>query len=136
MKCDSAEPVERRVLAERKTVHTTVTATQSVGETDSGLHSLRLAARRDAQLQFNNLLHHVDIRLLAKAYRALNGNAALGVDGVSWDEYGDDLRHKLTDLHRRIHAGSYRPEPSKRTHSVSLVVLLAISPKPNPEWAV
>lgn len=114
MKDQSAEHVERRALTERKTEQTAVTPTQSGGQTESGLFRLHTAAKQDARLQFNNLLHHVDIPLLAKAYRALNRKAARGVDGVDWESYGKQLPEKLKDLHQRIHRGSYHPKPSKR----------------------
>ncbi|MBP23641.1 MAG: group II intron reverse transcriptase/maturase [Alcanivorax sp.] len=113
-KPEMAEHVERRVLAKRKTERPAVTSTQSEGETGSGLFRLRTAAKRDCRCQFNNLLHHISEARLAEAYRALNRKAALGVDGVSWEAYGENLLGNLADLHRRLHSGSYRPRPSKR----------------------
>lgn len=111
---EMAEPVERRVLAERKAEQAAVTPTQSGGQAESGLLRLRLAARRDASLCFNNLLHHVSTDRLEQAYLSLNRKAATGVDGQTWEGYGADLRENLQDLHRRIHTGSYKPRPSRR----------------------
>lgn len=110
----SAEPVERRALTERKTEQTTVTSTQSGGQTESGLFRLRTAAQRDPHCTFNNLLHHVDIPLLAQAYRSLNREAATGIDGVTWAAYGERLLSRLEALHQRLHRGSYHPKPSRR----------------------
>jgi RNA-directed DNA polymerase len=62
------------------------------------------------------LLHHVDIDLLRFAYRALKRDAAAGVDGVSWREYGEDLEPRLLDLKDRIHRGAYRALPSRRVY--------------------
>jgi len=39
-----------------------------------------------------------------------------GVDGVTWQEHGTGLDEKLADLHRRIHRGTYRAQPSKRAY--------------------
>jgi RNA-directed DNA polymerase len=36
------------------------------------------------------------------------------VDGVTWQEYGEDLERKLADLLARIHRGAYRAQPSRR----------------------
>ena len=33
---------------------------------------------------------------------------------MSWQEYGRDLEARLSDLHRRIHRGAYRAQPSRR----------------------
>ena len=39
-----------------------------------------------------------------------------GVDGVTWQDYEADLEPNLEDLHREIHRGAYRPQPSRRTY--------------------
>ena len=38
--------------------------------------------------------------------------AAPGVDGVTWQDYGQELEANLRDLHGRVHRGSYRAKPS------------------------
>jgi group II intron reverse transcriptase/maturase len=50
------------------------------------------------------------------AYVAINAKAAPGVDKVTWDAYGQDLRANLEDLHRRVHSGAYRASPSRRVY--------------------
>jgi group II intron reverse transcriptase/maturase len=62
------------------------------------------------------LLHHVTVDRLRAAYRAIRPQAAAGVDGVTWEVYGRDLEANLQDLHRRLHAGSYRARPSRRSY--------------------
>ena len=42
--------------------------------------------------------------------------AAPGVDGVRWEEYGEELEGRLPDLHRRVHTGAYRATPSRRVN--------------------
>lgn len=101
-------------MAERKSEQPATTSTQSEGQLESGLLRLRHAARRDTRLKFNNLLHHISVDCLRKAYFALNRKAATGVDGQSWEDYGDGLEGRLHDLQRRIHVGSYHPKPTKR----------------------
>ena len=66
--------------------------------------------------RFTALLHHVDVALLRDAYFWLKRNAAPGVDGVTWQEYAQDLEAKLVDLHARIHRGAYRALPSRRKY--------------------
>ena len=80
----------------------------------SGLERIREAAKRDKELRFTSLLHHVTEGMLADAYRSLKKDAAAGVDGVTWLEYGEDLSARLTALHGRVHSGRYRALPSKR----------------------
>jgi RNA-directed DNA polymerase len=65
-------------------------------------------------MQFTALLHHVNVDLLRSSYYSLNRHAAEGVDGVTWQEYGDGLEDRLIDLHERIHRGAYQAKPSRR----------------------
>jgi group II intron reverse transcriptase/maturase len=71
-------------------------------------------AAKDEEARFTALLHHVDVDRLRAAYFALRRKAAPGVDGVTWHDYGQDLEANLTDLHARVHRGSYRAKPSRR----------------------
>ncbi len=41
-------------------------------------------------------------------------NAAPGVDGVTWADYGEGLRERVVDLHARVHGGRYRAQASRR----------------------
>ncbi|EQD62825.1 RNA-directed DNA polymerase (Reverse transcriptase), partial [mine drainage metagenome] len=42
--------------------------------------------------------------------------AAPGVDGVTWGSYEANLEAHLQDLHDRVHRGTYRAQPSRRTY--------------------
>jgi group II intron reverse transcriptase/maturase len=75
---------------------------------------VRQAAKEDKGLRFTALLHHVNIDLLRSSYQSLKKQAAAGVDGVTWEEYGEGLEDRLNDLHGRIHRGAYRAKPSRR----------------------
>ena len=73
-------------------------------------------ARTDKEARFTALLHHVNIDRLRAAYLALEPKAAPGVDGVTWEDYGEDLEDNLRDLHARVHRGGYRARPSRRAY--------------------
>ena len=57
----------------------------------SALDRVRRVARQDRDARFTALLHHVDVDRLRAAYWALRPKAAAGVDGVTWEDYGQDL---------------------------------------------
>ncbi len=82
----------------------------------SDLDRVRRVARKDKDVRFTALLHHVDVDRLRAAYWALKPKAAPGVDGVTWKDYGQDLEENLRDLHSRVHRGSYRARPSRRVY--------------------
>ena len=82
----------------------------------SALDRVRQVAVRDKEARFTALLHHVDVDRLRDAYRAINPNAAPGVDTVTWAAYGQDLEDNLRGLHERLHAGRYRARPTRRVY--------------------
>ena len=80
----------------------------------NGLARIRKAAKKDKSIRFTSLMHHISEDLLVKAYRSLKRDAASGVDGETWHEYGERLEDRITDLHSRVQSGKYRAKPSKR----------------------
>ena len=109
-----AEQVERRGSAKRNPETTPEVGTQRPAGSESWRTRIRAAARRDKALRFNNLFHHITLELLEQSYRLLKRNAAPGVDGIDWYEYGEGLLERLTRLHECIQQGRYRPQPVKR----------------------
>ena len=112
----AAEVVEGRGSTEGNTAGTTYPGRRAGQGAPSGLDRVREVARRDKDARFTALLHHVDVDRLRAAYRAIRPRAAPGVDGMTWAAYGQDLENNLQDLHRRLHAGSYRARPSRRSY--------------------
>lgn len=108
------ESVEKRPPAKRNSCQTTVTGTQGLEASLSGLARVRKAAQKDSRLRFNNLLTHVTTDLLRRAFKSLKKQAAPGVDGVTWETYNEGLEGRLEDLKDRIHSGRYRARPSER----------------------
>jgi RNA-directed DNA polymerase len=111
-----AEAVEGRGPAEGNAASKTRPGHRAGHGAPSALDRVRQAARKDRKARFTALLHHVDVDLLRAAYRALNPKAAVGVDEVTWLDYGQDLERNLQDLHARVHRGSYRAKPSRRAY--------------------
>jgi RNA-directed DNA polymerase len=100
------ERVEPRAGAEGNTEQHGRHRTPSRESLSHGLDRVRQAARTRKQERFTALLHHVDVELLRSSYGWLRKEAAPGVDGVTWDAYGEGLERKLEDLHDRIHRGA------------------------------
>src|SRR5215467_9580488 len=112
----SAEIVEGRASPKGNGGQATAVRTPSRGIASSRLEAVRQAARQRRGVRFTALLHHITINLLKQSYVALKRDAAPGIDGVTWHSYGDNLEAKLTDLHERIHKGSYRARPAQRSY--------------------
>ncbi len=110
----TAESVEGRGSTKGNALQTTAGRTQCRKPASRGLLGVQEAARRDKKMRFTALLHHVTPELLRASYFGLKRQAAPGVDGVTWQEYGCDMEARIPDLHERIHRGTYRAQPSKR----------------------
>lgn len=74
------------------------------------------AARKNRKERFTALLHHITLDSLKRAYSSLSKKAATGVDGVTWQAYGENLEGNLQDLLDRVHRGAYRAKPSRRVY--------------------
>ena len=111
-----AEAVEERGLPEGNAASKTRPGHRAGQGAPSALDRVRRIAAEDKDARFTALLHHVDVDRLRAAYWALRPNAAPGVDGVTWQTYGQDLEDNLRDLHGRVHRGSYRAKPVRRAY--------------------
>jgi group II intron reverse transcriptase/maturase len=110
------EIVEGRASPEENGGQATAVRTPRRGAASSRLEAVRQAAREDKKVRFTALLHHITVDLLKQSYNALKRDAAPGTDGATWQAYGENLEEKLKDLHERVHRGSYRARPARRTY--------------------
>src|SRR5664280_2260375 len=110
----AAEAGEGRRPAKGNTDSTTRPGHSAGPDVPNGLERVRQVARKDKDARFTALLHHVDLDRLWKAYWAIRPEAAPGVDGVTWEDYGQNLESNLRDLLARVHSGAYRASPSRR----------------------
>ena len=102
-----AERVEGRGLAKGNPREDGVFRTQRRADARTGLERVREAAERDRRQKFTALLHHVyDVERLRAAYRGLNPKAVAGIDGQTWEHYGEGLEGSLRDLSERLRRSS------------------------------
>ena len=114
---EAKEAVEERGLAEGKTLERNRFRTQSRQILSSALERIRQAARRDKRQRFTALLHHgYDVERLRAAYFGLKREAAAGIDGKTWQQYGEGLERNLLDLSDRLKRGAYRAQPVRRAY--------------------
>jgi group II intron reverse transcriptase/maturase len=110
-----AESTEERNSAKRNDEQAALHRTPGRNKRESrGLLGVREAAHKSSTLKFTALLHHVNEDCLTEAFFNLKKTAAVGVDGVTWHEYEQNLEANIAGLHDRIHRGAYRAQPSRR----------------------
>jgi len=110
------EPVEERAAAEGKSAHGDAHRAQDRGRAPTQVERIGQRAKEEKGERFTNLMSALKVPLLAEAYQRLRRSAAPGVDGVTWEEYGEHLDARLLDLQDRLHRGSYHPQLVRRVH--------------------
>jgi len=73
-------------------------------------------ARKEPKLQFTSLAHLLNEKFLRECYLELGRDRASGIDGVSWQAYGENLDESLANLVKRMKAKQYKPQPAKRVY--------------------
>ena len=112
-----AEAMKGRGLAKGNSPERNALRTQGRGGAPSVLERVRQVARADRKQRFTALLHHVyDVERLRTAYFAIRKGAAAGVDGQTWEHYGEALEANLQDLAHRLKRGAYRARPVRRVY--------------------
>jgi RNA-directed DNA polymerase len=105
----TAERVERRGLAKGKPPRQNTNRAQDREVVQSALGRIRQAAVKDRKVKFTSLMHHIyNLSTLREAYYGLKRDAAPGVDGETWRQYGEQLESNLADLSARLRRGAYR----------------------------
>src|SRR6266487_333883 len=113
----AAEGPEERRLAKRNSPQATTRRTLGRARVHAALRRVRQAAEQKTGVRFTALLHHIyAIDTLRAAFHDLKRDAAPGVDGQTWEDYGQDLEASLAELSDRVRRGTYRPQPVRRVY--------------------
>jgi RNA-directed DNA polymerase len=114
----AAEAVEGRQQAKGNAVQLRMSRrSRRVYDVNTALDGIRQTAKGRRSAKFNTLMHHIyAAERLRQAYHALERDAAAGVDGQTWQSYGQNLEANLLDLSDRLARGGYRPQPVRRAY--------------------
>jgi RNA-directed DNA polymerase len=89
---------------------------QTLADMSPGLLKGVERAQREPEGRFNSLAHLLDVPALERAYRRQRAAAAVGVDGITKEQYGQSLAANLQELYARLKAKRYRHQPIRRVH--------------------
>ena len=87
-----------------------------MGETWRKLSLISGHARRDPNFQFTSLAHLLNVDYLRDCYKSLNRHKAVGIDEVTWEDYGRNLEENLENLVSKLKRRRYRPVPARRVY--------------------
>jgi group II intron reverse transcriptase/maturase len=71
---------------------------------------------KDPKFTFLALAHLIDEAALTRAYHRLRADAAVGIDGITKEQYGHELERNIRSLHERLRTKRWRHQPIRRIH--------------------
>ena len=93
-----------------------MSGTLGPGSILTGLQGVAELSRRKSGMVWTTLAHHIDFELLREAYRLTRKDGAVGVDGQTAQEYGENLEENLKTLLERLKSGTYQAPPVRRVY--------------------
>lgn len=73
-------------------------------------------AQREPEARLLALAQLIDEEMLMDAFERIRKDAAVGVDGIKKEEWGEALFGNIRGLHERMKQGRYRHQPIRRAH--------------------
>lgn len=78
------------------------------------LERISQLSKENPDMVFTSVWHMINIDLLKECHREMDGKKAVGIDGVTKEEYEKNLEGNLTNLVKRLKNRSYKPKPARR----------------------
>jgi RNA-directed DNA polymerase len=82
----------------------------------TSLERIAEKARRESELQFTSLAHHVTEELVWESLCDIPNGSAPGCDGQTVSEAKESFKQWIPEMLRGIHHGGYRPPPIRRVY--------------------
>ncbi|WP_265022346.1 group II intron reverse transcriptase/maturase [Wolbachia endosymbiont (group B) of Ischnura elegans] len=80
------------------------------------LNQIAVRAKQDKRLKFTSLIHLINVGNLAECYKELKRNKACGIDWVTVEAYGENLKERLEGLVDSMKGKQYQPQPVRRVY--------------------
>lgn len=82
-------------------------------KTYTELERIAWLSSKNPEKEFHSLMHHFNVEALRGSYQQLDGNKAVGIDGIDKAKYGEQLTTNLEDLVSRMKGMQYRAQAVK-----------------------
>ena len=71
-------------------------------------------SKQHPEMKFNSIGHLINIEMLKECHYKMDGRKAVGIDGISKEEYNSNLDNNLKQLVEKLKNKSYRPRPARK----------------------
>ena len=80
---------------------------------ETKLARIALLSRENPQMAFTSIGHLINVEMLKECHGKMDGTKAVGIDGITKDEYTKHLDENLENLVERLKRKSYKPKPAR-----------------------
>ena len=70
--------------------------------------------RNNPEYRFTTLAYLINKEMLLSCHASMDGKKAVGIDGITKEEYSENLEENLEDLIGRMKRNAYKPKPARR----------------------
>ena len=81
---------------------------------ETKLERISQLSRKNPDMVFTSIGHLINKELLAECHAEMDGEKAVGIDGITKEEYEKNLDENLNDLILRLKRKAYKPKPARR----------------------
>jgi len=99
-----------KAISKRK--HYLYTEVGSIMETK--LARISQLSKENPEMVFTSIGHFINKDMLRMCHEEMDGDKAVGIDGITKEEYGRNLEKRLEGLMERIRRKAYKPQPARK----------------------
>jgi group II intron reverse transcriptase/maturase len=81
---------------------------------ETKLERIAELSAQNPTMVFTSIAHLINVNLLRDCHEEMDGDKAVGIDGVTKEDYSMNLEANLVDLVDRMKRKSYKPKPARR----------------------
>lgn len=78
------------------------------------LERISQLSEENPEMVFTSIGHLINKEMLRECHKKMDGEKAVGIDGITKDDYGKNLEENIDSLMERLKKKSYRPKPARR----------------------
>lgn len=78
------------------------------------LERISQLSTENPEMVFTSIGHMINKELLKECHEKMDGDKAVGIDGITKEEYGKNLEENLDKLVERLKKKSYKPQPARQ----------------------
>lgn len=82
-------------------------------DTETKLARISQLSKENPDMVFTSLGHLINKEMLKSCHAQMDGTKAVGIDGITKEEYGRRLEENISALIERLKKKSYKPKPAR-----------------------